>query len=817
LARFNFPTLRSTPCFDTPSPPLLQARGPKGPLPGAKKEKVAKKSASKQPLKDTDGCAAAGTKKRKGGSAATETKAEAVAKKPKAAVVKAVKDSRETTDDPFDWTCRKCDQPGDLIVCEGGCFGSFCVAGDCLGLASVPDKFICGTCDDGNHPCFHCKKKGDAENQTVKCSAGSCGKHYHWDCATLLPLTKVAEDDSSFKCPLHTCSTCLKECTTATAVYCTECPVSYHANGCIPPGVRELAERRILCPKHIKSDKIKTGLNSDRCKICQRGGELLCCDGCPAAFHPECLEDDDIEKETEGDNAWHCSDCQAGHKCMVGDVVWNKFGAHRWWPARIAALDEVPDNVSRLKHGEGDFPIFFFGSHDWAWVNHSVIMPFDDRTPNPGELKKKPFVKGLEEAQEEYEKVKIMKAEASLKIKEKLPEFKKLSKNQFLIPKVKEFEEDLHCNCTVENGACGEEADCISSGLNIECTDKTCKCGDSCKNRRMQRRQWKKVTPGKTPHCGYGLMADEDIVEGELIIEYIGEVMNRSMMEERLTKCQKKGINTYYLMALSRDLFIDARTKASNARFINHSCEPNCQTVIWNVAGLPCAGIFALQDLPKGTELTYDYDFDYLDEAKCKCYCGYKHCSGFIGLKKKKADIAAAAASGGVTKARPSKSAFAFFCEDYKKQWAKGKKCKPETASPAAADAASVEERRLAKKEADKEDGKLYREKARSTWDAMGQEEQSPYAKDEALWKAARNNELKKVKKKAPKRVSKAVSQNAFWVTAPKKDAGGSSRRRASREEETTVERSPSEGSATTVGEPAAEAAPREALKEVVA
>lgn len=543
---------------------------------------------------------------------------------------------------------------------------------------------------------------------------------------------------------------------------CTKCPVSYHRDGCIPPGVVEKAEMRICCSKHhtgrTKSGAAKTQHNSDRCKMCgnAKGGALLCCDGCPAAFHPECLEDDDLEKETTEKEFWYCSDCQAGHKCMVGDVIWNKFGSHRWWPARVAHLDEVPDNVQRLQHSESEFPIFFFGSHDWAWVNHSTVMPFEDRAPNPNELKKKPFVKGFEEAKEEHLKVKAIKADMRMKVKEKPPEFKKIARNQYLIPKVKEFEEDLECNCTNENGACGPDSDCLAVGLNIECTDKTCKLGDACQNRKMQRREWKKTVPAKTLNCGYGLHADEDIKGGELVIEYIGEVFDRAMMEERLKKCQAKGITTYYLMALGRDLFIDARTKASNARFVNHACNPNCKTVIWDVNGEKRAGIFAIGDIPKGTELTYDYDFDYLDEAKCKCFCGAPNCSGFIGVKRKTEAVAAT-----TTKVRASKTAYNFFCDDQKKVRAKENREKAAAEKEAApevgeVDAETLDARKLAKKEEQKREEKLHREQMRSLWDGMSAEEQAPFLKKEAEWKAERENELRQVKgKKGAKKKAK--------------------------------------------------------------
>jgi histone-lysine N-methyltransferase SETD2 len=45
-------------------------------------------------------------------------------------------------------------------------------------------------------------------------------------------------------------------------------------------------------------------------------------------------------------------------------------------------------------------------------------------------------------------------------------------------------------------------------------------------------------------------------------------------------------------------------------RFINHSCEPNCETQKWVVRRELAIGLFALQDIPAGTELTFDYNFE---------------------------------------------------------------------------------------------------------------------------------------------------------------------------------------------------------------
>jgi SET domain-containing protein len=67
------------------------------------------------------------------------------------------------------------------------------------------------------------------------------------------------------------------------------------------------------------------------------------------------------------------------------------------------------------------------------------------------------------------------------------------------------------------------------------------------------------------------------------------------------------GTPSFYFLALDQGLTIDAKDKANLARFINHSCDPNCITQVWNVAGEPRAGIFAVRDIPAGEELSFDY------------------------------------------------------------------------------------------------------------------------------------------------------------------------------------------------------------------
>ena len=68
----------------------------------------------------------------------------------------------------------------------------------------------------------------------------------------------------------------------------------------------------------------------------------------------------------------------------------------------------------------------------------------------------------------------------------------------------------------------------------------------------------------------------------------------------------------FYLMIFDQNMIIDA-TRGSIARFVNHSCEPNCKMVKWTVAGKPRMALFAGETgIMTGEELTYDYNFEYV-------------------------------------------------------------------------------------------------------------------------------------------------------------------------------------------------------------
>ena len=121
-----------------------------------------------------------------------------------------------------------------------------------------------------------------------------------------------------------------------------------------------------------------------------------------------------------------------------------------------------------------------------------------------------------------------------------------------------------------------------------------------------------------------GLYANRDIKDGTKIIEYKGKIVTKKKVEEDSKFDNDKAI---YLFNLNRKYDLDGDFKFNTARLINHSCNPNCE-----VAGTGLkVWVYAIRDIKKGEELSYDYGFSYDDDYKAyPCKCGTKNCAGYI-------------------------------------------------------------------------------------------------------------------------------------------------------------------------------------------
>ncbi|XP_068662721.1 histone-lysine N-methyltransferase ASHH3 isoform X2 [Aristolochia californica] len=223
-------------------------------------------------------------------------------------------------------------------------------------------------------------------------------------------------------------------------------------------------------------------------------------------------------------------------------------------------------------------------------------------------------------------------------LKRKKPlNYTSIRRNVYLTKRIKKRTEDdgIFCFCSPLSGSssvCGRDCQC---GMLLSSCSASCKCGISCLNKSFQNRPIKKMKLVKTEKCGYGLLADEDIKQGEFVIEYVGEVIDDKTCEERLWDMKHRGETNFYLCEINRDMVIDATYKGNKSRYINHSCQPNTEMQKWRIDGETRIGIFSTRDIKKGEDLTYDYRFVQFG-ADQDCHCGALGCRRKLGSKPSK-------------------------------------------------------------------------------------------------------------------------------------------------------------------------------------
>ncbi|XP_054979658.1 histone-lysine N-methyltransferase NSD3 isoform X2 [Sorex araneus] len=544
--------------------------------------------------------------------------------------------------------CQICESAGDsLVPCEGECCRHFHM--ECLGLTSLPDgKFICTECKTGQHPCFSCKVSGI---DVKRCSVGACGKFYHEDCVRKFP-TAIFES-KGFRCPQHCCSACSMEkdihkASKGRMMRCLRCPVAYHSgDSCIAAGSMSVSPYVLICSDHSKrSSSSSSAVNVGFCFVCARGGRLLCCESCPASFHPECLS------IAMPEGCWNCDDCKAGKKLHYKQIVWVKLGNYRWWPAEICNPRSVPLNIQALRHGLGDFPVFFFGSHDYYWVHRGRVFPYveGDKSFAEGQTSiNKTFKKALEEAAKRFLELKAQReSKEALEIEKssrKPPPYKHIKANK-VMGKVQIHVADLseipRCNCKpADENPCGLESECLNRMLQYECHPQVCPAGERCQNQCFTKRLYPDAEIIKTERRGWGLRAKRSIKKGEFVNEYVGELIDEEECRLRIKRANENSVTNFYMLTVTKDRIIDAGPKGNYSRFMNHSCNPNCETQKWTVNGDVRVGLFALCDIPAGMELTFNYNLDCLGNGRTKCHCGAENCSGFLGVRPKSACVAA--------------------------------------------------------------------------------------------------------------------------------------------------------------------------------
>lgn len=160
---------------------------------------------------------------------------------------------------------------------------------------------------------------------------------------------------------------------------------------------------------------------------------------------------------------------------------------------------------------------------------------------------------------------------------------------------------------------------------------------------------------------GKGMFAVQDLAEGETLIEYVGEIISWKEALRRHPHDPTDPNHTFYFHVDEKHV-IDAKHGGNSSRWINHSCNPNCE------ADEQDGRVFikALRNIPAGEELFYDYgliiDMPYTAKLKAEypCWCGAPNCRGTLLAPKepKKAKASAKPKKTGkaVKRDKPKKS-----------------------------------------------------------------------------------------------------------------------------------------------------------------
>ncbi|KAL0239746.1 hypothetical protein GEMRC1_009854 [Eukaryota sp. GEM-RC1] len=208
----------------------------------------------------------------------------------------------------------------------------------------------------------------------------------------------------------------------------------------------------------------------------------------------------------------------------------------------------------------------------------------------------------------------------------KFPKFQTIRQNYYIESKPDSFPNPT-CECP--KGSSCFNTSCLNFLVKTTCPSH-CPAGSSCRNSysstiKSQLDSHKRCfAVEKFKDKGFGLTSKVFIKPNTFIMEYIGEVISNDLAQRRLAKLVAKS-SPCYLLSLGHGLVIDAKHRGSFARFINHSCDPNCEVEVWTVDGLLRALIVSKRAIKAGEEITFDYKFTET-YVKVNCFCGSHNC-----------------------------------------------------------------------------------------------------------------------------------------------------------------------------------------------
>ncbi|KAI0488900.1 hypothetical protein KFK09_028739 [Dendrobium nobile] len=146
---------------------------------------------------------------------------------------------------------------------------------------------------------------------------------------------------------------------------------------------------------------------------------------------------------------------------------------------------------------------------------------------------------------------------------------------------------------------------------------------------------WKRLVVYKSGIHALGLYTSQFIARGAMVVEYVGEIVGLRVADKREIEYQSgrrlQCKSACYFFRIDKEHIIDATRKGGIARFVNHSCLPNCVAKIISIKNEKKVVFFAERDINPGEEITYDYHFNREDEGKkIPCFCNSKNCRRYL-------------------------------------------------------------------------------------------------------------------------------------------------------------------------------------------
>lgn len=367
-------------------------------------------------------------------------------------------------------------------------------------------------------------------------------------------------------------------------------------------------------------------------------------------------------------------DFERKHRTTIDDaeserVCWARLRGYPHWPVQVLPLEVVLANYPELKFRappEGfaptSWPCMFFGTGEVAMITERHITPMitgiQKRYWDASD--RQDFIVSLGEMWGYLQKPRIWPsgylsgrlwwndnttsselANEAHEVPDR-PKFEMIRRSVYSPSVSRPSTPDVDlvsCTCKPEakdapdTRYCRDDS-CLNVASRFWCDPKTCPAGDRCDNQPFYKRKSPRLSIFYTAdQRGWGLRLDESVQKGDFIVGYVGEILDRKTLQKRLDTKQRSGDMNYYIMDMHNDTFVDAEKKGNLSRFINSSCDPNCESQKWTepAKGETHVGIFALKDIRAGTELTYDYSFkDYgFDNHKARsffCRCRSANC-----------------------------------------------------------------------------------------------------------------------------------------------------------------------------------------------